>query len=81
MLAQSRALARERRDRVLRESTRTVGKRLDREIDRLCALARVNPGIRKEEIKLAREQKTGLEKEIQRARLRLDALRLIRKGE
>jgi ATP-dependent helicase HepA len=80
MLAASRLLAGKQRDRFLLESARQVGERLDREIDRLRALSRVNPGIREEEIQLAGEQKAGLEKEIQRARLRLDALRLIRKG-
>jgi ATP-dependent helicase HepA len=50
---------------------------LSAEIERLGALARVNPGVRPEEIAAAQLEHTGLLEAIAAARLRLDAVRLV----
>ena len=54
--------------------------RLDHEIARLSDLQRVNPSVRAEEINLLVEQKASLDLHLEAARLRLDAIRLIRRG-
>lgn len=53
---------------------------LDHEIDRLKALAQKNKHIRPEEIQIALEEQRTLAALMQDARVRLDALQLIRKG-
>ncbi len=53
---------------------------LDREINRLVELKKVNRNIRQEEISLLEEEKRLLREAILTARLRLDSLRLIVKG-
>ena len=53
---------------------------LDREIERLEHLRRVNASVRAEEIDLLRTQKIELDRHLAAARLRLDAIRLIRRG-
>jgi ATP-dependent helicase HepA len=50
---------------------------LGAEIERLGALARVNPSVRPDEIAAAEAERSGLEEAISAARLRLDAVRLI----
>jgi ATP-dependent helicase HepA len=47
------------------------------EIERLEALARVNPGVRPQEIAAAREELESLRKLLPESRVRLDALRLV----
>ena len=51
------------------------------EIDRLKNLRKLNDHVRPEEIKLAQEQLAKLAKTINKARIRLDAIRLIWKGD
>ncbi len=53
---------------------------MDREIDRLKSLQKKNKHIRPEEIRFALEEKASLISLIKNARIRLDALQLIRKG-
>ena len=52
---------------------------LDHEIDRLKVLQKMNKHIRPDEIQIATEERTALSEIIKNARLRLDALQLIRK--
>ena len=59
---------------------REVAAQLDHEIARLRALQQVNASVRTEEIDLLVEQKASIEQHLDGARLRLDALRLIRRG-
>ena len=56
-------------------------RKLDHEIDRLISLQTNNPLIRPEEIQLAQEERDSLAALIQDARVRLDGLLLVRKGE
>lgn len=60
-----------------RKALRTVQEQMGSEIHRLCELQRVNPGIRDEEIALARQELGALETSIRSARPRLDAVRII----
>ncbi len=48
-----------------------------RELQRMSALKRHNPGVREEEIRLLREQGSALHRHLQESALRLDALRLV----
>ncbi len=54
---------------------------MDHEIDRLKSLHKKNKHIRPEEIRIALEEQTSLATLIKDARIRLDALQLIRKGD
>lgn len=51
--------------------------RLEAEIERLVALAAVNPGVRAEEIAAATDEKQKLHELLPESRVRLDAVRLI----
>lgn len=70
------ARARETVDR----SRQAMNETMNREIHRLKALARINAAVRMKEIVLAEGEQRDLDREIARARLRLDALRLIWQG-
>jgi ATP-dependent helicase HepA len=52
---------------------------LNHEIDRLTALQKMNKDIRPDEIQRAMDELTSLSTVIKKARIRLDALQLIRK--
>lgn len=52
---------------------------LNHEIDRLTALQKKNKHVRPEEVQIAKDEQKALTKTIKNARLRLDALMLIRK--
>ena len=54
---------------------------LQSEIDRLSSLREVNDHVRPEEIELTQSQLTELTTTLAQARLRLDAVRLIWKGD
>ena len=53
---------------------------LDHEIARLTELRKVNGSVRPEEIDSLARQKNELDQHLSHARLRLDAIRLIRRG-
>jgi ATP-dependent helicase HepA len=53
---------------------------LNHEVDRLQSLQKYNNHIRSEEIELAIEEKSKLEKLINGATVRMDAIQLIQKG-
>lgn len=80
LLRQSNRLANERVPPILAQARGDMAARLDREINRLRDLQKVNPSVRPEEIDLLVEHKAALDLHLQGARLRLDAIRLIRRG-
>ena len=80
MLDVARNLAEKKVPGIISEGLRTMQQGLDKEIQRLQHLVRVNPNIRQEEIDLAVRERDTLQQNISAARLRLDALRLIWKG-
>jgi|CXWL01.1.fsa_nt_gi ATP-dependent helicase HepA len=80
LLRESNRLANGRVPPLIANARRDMAARLDHEIDRLRDLQRVNPSVRAEEIDLLVEQKASLDLHLLGARLRLDAIRLIRRG-
>jgi ATP-dependent helicase HepA len=58
-----------------------MNRTLNHEIDRLKSLQEKNKHIRPEEIQIAVEERSHLSAIISNARIRLDALLLVRKGE
>jgi ATP-dependent helicase HepA len=73
--------ARERARTVIAEAQAKAAAALSAEVQRLVDLQRVNDHVRPEEIALAREQLERTSEAIGRARLRLDAVRLIVEGD
>ena len=62
------------------QAGKEMNAQLDREVARVRALQRVNPGVRPEEIAALVRQQAALDEHLRAARLRLDAIRLIRRG-
>lgn len=73
-------LANQRVDVLTAQATQRMNEQLDREIARLTALQRVNPNVRPEEVAALAAQQASLTEHLRHARLRLDAVRLIRRG-
>ena len=74
------ALANQQAPTLVSRASQQMNDALDREIARLTELQRVNPNVRPEEVAALVQQQSVLEQHIQTARLRLDAVRLIRRG-
>ena len=66
---------------LIEKASTAMTAQLQMEIDRLKNLRKLNDHVRPEEIKLAQEQLTKLAETINKARIRLDAIRLIWKGD
>jgi ATP-dependent helicase HepA len=81
MLTSSNAIAESRAKEIIADSLRETTHLLSHEVARLQTLAKVNDHIRPEEIDLLASQSQALQQAIQSARLRLDSLRLIWKGD
>lgn len=65
---------------IIAQARREMVAQLDHEISRLRALQKVNRSVRDEEVELLVQQKRALDQHLMGARLRLDAIRLIRRG-
>jgi ATP-dependent helicase HepA len=77
MLAAGEAMAAGGRAPLQRDATARMQTMLDAEIERLTALAEVNPSIRADEIDALAAQRERLRDALGRVHLRLDALRLV----
>ena len=66
---------------LIRDANKIMTTQLEREINRLRNLRKINDHVRPEEIKIAEDQMENLKKAINKARIRLDAVRLIWKGD
>jgi ATP-dependent helicase HepA len=77
MLGAAEKLAHAHAARLARVALDSARQQLSSEIERLVALARVNPGVREEEIAAARRELAQLAAALPTARARLDALRMI----
>jgi ATP-dependent helicase HepA len=66
---------------VIAAATARMEQVLGAEIDRLKALAAVNPNVRAEEVRATEAQRSELKDQLARARLRVDAVRVIMLGE
>ena len=80
LVGQTEALANQRAAALVTQAATQANGQLDREITRLAALQRVNPNVRPEEVTALVQQQAALAEHIRAARLRLDAVRLIRRG-
>jgi ATP-dependent helicase HepA len=77
MLARGETLAAEAAERLAREARERMEAELDAELDRLRALAQVNPSVRPDEIAFVESRRERLSRQLDRVRLHLDALRVI----
>ncbi|GAA5216020.1 RNA polymerase-associated protein RapA [Corallincola platygyrae] len=77
LLNQSKPLAETSMAALQEEARQQVINTLDAEQNRLLALKAVNPSIREDEIQFLQEQKEGLLNALDKAQLKLDAIRLI----
>jgi ATP-dependent helicase HepA len=80
MTERTRELAEEQTPPLIAAARELMAQRLSGEIDRLRQLQRVNRLVRDEEIALLVDQQAELDTHISNARLRLDSVRLIRRG-
>jgi len=80
LLAQAQAIAERRQPRIVALAREEMAGQLDRELDRLRALARVDGGAGEAELGPMLEHKQALDRHLLEARLRLDALHLIQRG-
>jgi len=77
MLAAAEPMVEEAAARLRAQAIDDMTAELDAELERLAALARVNPAVRPEEIEGLRDERERLAEALGHIRLRLDALRLI----
>ena len=80
MIKKSETLAELRKSEIIGKALKKMKTTLRHEVTRLTNLKKINPGIRPEEIKLCQQELLALQNHISSARLRLDALRLIWRG-
>ena len=77
LLAQSEEAAQAEAPQLLDGALKRMMEEFTREIQRMSALKRHNPGVREEEIRLLQAQGADLQQHLRQARLRLDAVRLV----
>ncbi|MCK5836852.1 MAG: hypothetical protein KAH09_06265, partial [Desulfobacula sp.] len=78
MIEKSMAIAGEHSEQMIQKGKNHIKEVLGQEIARLTELKKINPNIKKKEITLAHTRMTSLLDHLSSARLRMDALRLIR---
>jgi len=81
MLAIADGIASNRRETIVDQARKEMTAQLEHEISRLRKLHKVNRTVRPEEIELLVEQHRALDVHFTGARLRLDAIRLIQRGD
>ena len=80
LIQQSQELADHKLGSLVAQARQTMNTQLDAELARLLALQKVNRSVRQEEIEAMLLQQRAMGQHIGKARLRLDALRLIHRG-
>ena len=78
LIDQSKTLSQKKADTIMADALEQIRGTMGKEIDRLKTLQKINPDIQEKEITTAQDQFVILMDYLSRARLRLDALRLIR---
>ncbi|MEO8934672.1 MAG: RNA polymerase-associated protein RapA [Xanthomarina sp.] len=78
MISSATKIAKELGEKEITKGLKRMALKLNHEIERLTALQKRNKDIRPEEIEIAMEERENLSKLIKNARIRLDALQLIR---
>jgi ATP-dependent helicase HepA len=81
MLQIASGIAGARSETVVAHARKEMATQLEHEISRLKKLQKVNRSVRQEEIELLVQQYAALDQHLTGARLRLDAMRLIQRGE
>lgn len=81
MIACAHRLAEARIPDLITRARKAMTTQLDQETGRLKALQKINPAVRPEEIALLTQQRQDLDQHLAGARLRLDALRIIHRGD
>jgi len=81
LLATAHTLAQRRTRELITRARTLMATQLGLEEARLVALQKINPGVRPEEITLLAQQRQDLDDHLASARLRLDALRIIHRGD
>ena len=81
MLKAAEEFAEAQAKKIITAASAAMATQLQAELDRLTSLRAVNDHVRPEEIELTQTQLTELTTALAQARLRLDAVRLIWKGE
>ena len=81
MFTSAEEFAEQQSQSLIRDANEVMTTQLEREIDRLRNLRKINDHVRPEEIEIAEDQMENLKKAINKARIRLDAVRLIWKGD
>ncbi len=77
MLGAAEGFANERAGAIVAAAAAQADARLGAEVERLVALARVNPSVRASEIEAARAEREAIAAALPQARLRLDAVRFV----
>jgi ATP-dependent helicase HepA len=80
LMERAEIIASRRAAEIAARARKEMSGELEHEIQRLQELQKVNPNVRPEEIGLLVEQRHALDRSLQAARLRLDAIRLIERG-
>jgi ATP-dependent helicase HepA len=80
LLEKAEAIAQNQGPSIVAQARKEMNAQLGREISRMKELQKVNRQVRAEEIELLVEQQRSLDEHLISARLRLDAVRLIRRG-
>jgi len=80
MIATTELIAQKEADRIIAETLQEIEEQMDNEIMRLKALKSMNPSVRDIEIKAAIKEKQNLIEYASSARIRIDAIRLIKRG-
>ncbi len=79
MIRKSREIAEKRTAPLIRRMVKNAMTNLGNDLDRLVQLKKINPDVREEEIRIAEKERDAIHGCLLSARLRLDAVRLIRK--
>lgn len=77
LVSTSERLARTQVPAIIKQAQYQIKQTFTQEIDRLNALNKINPNVRKDEIQFFERQLENLSKSIESANLRLDAIRII----
>lgn len=80
LIAQAQSIASSQISGIIAQARKEMIAQLDHEIARLKELQKVNRSVRAEEVELLAQQRSALDQHLRSARLRLDAIRLIRRG-
>jgi ATP-dependent helicase HepA len=81
LIQKTEELASQRVPQIVAQARADMTRQMELEVTRLRELHKVNPSVRTSEIDLLVEQRLALDRFLSRSHLRLDALRLIQRGD